>query len=153
MRPMRAAEQVLVQEFLAAFQAATDSELIGQHEEVPFDERQRLDALLRVRFPNQVDAVDLAVEAVDATYPRDAHRLAEFLTCFNDQRRQDAAPAVPVVAARHLTSAAKDVLRGAGINYFESSSGTLLFRYRTWLIDIERPSKQSYMDSPTTAKA
>lgn len=143
MRPMRAAEQVLVQEFLAAFQAATDSELIGQHEEVPFDERQRLDALLRVRLPNQVDAVDLAVEAVDATYPRDAHRLAEFLTYFNDQRRQDAAPAVPVVAARHLTSAAKDVLRDAGINYFESSSGTLLFRYRTWLIDIERPSKQS----------
>lgn len=140
---MRAAEQVLVQEFLAALQAATDSQLLVQQEEIPFEERQRLDALLRIRLPNQADPVDLAVEAVDATYPRDAHRLADFLASFNARRRPEDPPAVPIVAARHLTSAAKDVLRDAGVNYFESSSGTLLFRYRTWFIDIERPSKQS----------
>lgn len=140
---MRAAEQTLVQEFVAAFEAATASQVISQYEEIAFDERHKLDALLRVQLPNQADPVDVAVEAVDATYPRDAHRLADFLTCFNDQRGQAAPPAVPVVAARHLTRAAKDVLRDAGINYFESSSGTLFFRYRTWLIDIERPSKQA----------
>ncbi|MDI4635853.1 hypothetical protein J7U46_22495 [Pelomonas sp. V22] len=140
---MREAEQVLVQDFLAALQAATGSELIDQKDEVAFDDRQRLDALLRVRMPNHPDIVPIAVEAEDATYPRDARRLVEFLKAFNAQGTHDRPPAAPVVVANYLTGTARDVLRECGVNYFEASSGTLFFRFGTWLIDIERPSKRA----------
>lgn len=143
---MEQAELALLQAFVQAFQASTDSHLVEQREEIAFAEhrRERLDALLTFALPDNGAVFELAVEAVNAAYPRDARRLIEYLATFHELHEPSGSkPAIPVVVAHHLTDGAKDAFRAAGINYFEASSGSLRFRDGTWFIDIERPSKSS----------
>ncbi|MEP6502788.1 MAG: type IV toxin-antitoxin system AbiEi family antitoxin [Betaproteobacteria bacterium] len=46
------------------------------------------------------------------------------------------------VAAGHLTAGSREMLLQEGINYFDSS-GTLYFRHATWLVDIDRPPRET----------
>ncbi len=143
---MRETERALIQEFITALSTAADIHVLEQREEVEFRDgkKSRLDAILKLHIPDQTDPVELAVEAEAAVYPRDARRLIDYLTAFNNQRKQsEAAPTVPVVVALHLSEGARNLLREAGVNYFDASSGTLFYRYGTWLIDRERPATRT----------
>lgn len=97
--------------------------------------RGQLDALVETRTPDGGECL-LAIEIRQVAYPRDVRmaisQLAEYRNSIPGEGRVELCLIADVVSP-----GSRQALREAGINYYDRS-GTLYFRHRTWLVDIER---------------
>ena len=137
----------LADQFLNAFVAATKAKVVSCAREVAFNAEgeSQLDLLAKVALPGGKQ-MPLAIELISEGYPRDMHQALWQLRCYASSS-QAARSAKPFVVARKLSPGARDTLRAEGINYFDSS-GTLFFQDGSWLIDIERESKDKRARKP-----
>lgn len=122
----------------AALTDATGGRIISQQTEYPIGNGLRLDLVLTLSVEDEF--ADFAVEILRHAYPRDireaAWKLDEYRQYGSNERL------IPLVAAESLSPGAKEMLRKRRIGYFELN-GSLHLRWRTWLIDIERPESVS----------
>jgi len=83
--------------------------------------------------------VEIVVRRLRHAYPRD---IREAVWQLESVLAGGAAPRarIPMVVADTLSPGAKAMLRERGIGYFEPD-GCLYFRWRTWLVNIERPKR------------
>lgn len=133
-----------VSEFLSALDQVAGLEVVECEEEVPFEleaRRLRLDFLIQVRLGGESFSTSLAIESTDTAYPRDAEKLRDRFCARATQGGR--AEEVPVVVATAMSGNAQKVLRDGGINFYETSTGTLYYRHGLRLIDIQRESKDA----------
>jgi len=95
----------------------------------------RLDALVATKTPDGGSCV-LAIEMKRVAYPRDVRMAISHLMEYRATVPSDTQVELCLVADT-ISPGSREVLRKAGINYFDQS-GTLYFRHHTWLVDIER---------------
>lgn len=148
---MHQSESKLADQFLNAFVEATNAEVVSRAFEVPFisEGASRLDLLAEVVMPGGKQMVPLAVELITQGYPRDTQRAVWQLETFADSSHPAASAALHFVVAENLSPGARKSLRAKDVNYFDAS-GTLFFRYETWLVDIERVSKSNLSRMPSS---
>lgn len=132
----------LLHDFTGALQHATgfliDNEAQeGRLKASPFN--GQLDALVETRAPDGSICL-LAVNIKRLAYPRDVRTAISNLTTYERAAPRDHAIKLCFIADE-ISPGSRRALREAGISYFDSS-GTLYFRHKTWLVDIERtPSR------------
>jgi hypothetical protein len=95
----------------------------------------RLDALVETKTLDGSSCL-LAIEMKRIAYPRDVRMAISHLMEYRATVPHDTRVALCLVAET-ISPGSREVLRNAGINYYDKS-GTLYFRHRTWLVDIER---------------
>lgn len=69
-------------------------------------------------------------------YPRDI-KDAMWDLQGHQSRTRKSSDLVPILLAEHISKGARDELRSRGMSFFDAS-GTLFFKHRNWLINIER---------------
>lgn len=143
-------KESLLHQFITSLGEVMGIKLVQQQLEVPFNSkegRRSLDAELTVQMPSG-DESAVAVEVLSAAYPRDvrlaAHRLGAYKAAHEGSEET-----LQFVIADHLSAGSRKALREAGINYYDSS-GTLYFHHHTWLVDVERTSKERKPRRPST---
>lgn len=132
----------LLHHFTSSLQTATNFSTVDEVTEVRFGDQSRntrLDALVNTRTPDG-ESCQLAVEIVRIAYPRDVRLAISHLMKFRDTVPNDTRIALCLVAEA-ISPGSREALREAGINYCDLS-GTLYFKHRTWLVDIERTPKR-----------
>lgn len=134
----QAYEVEVADQLCAALTTTTGGQILSRQTEYAIGNGLRLDLVLTLSVDDK--HVDLPVEILRHAYPRDIReavwRLGEYAEGNHNGQL------IPLVAAESLSPGAKDMLRKRGIGYFELS-GSLYLRWRTWLIDIERPGPPS----------
>jgi hypothetical protein len=131
----------IAQELRASLDALDDGRVKVQHIEHDLANLPRVDFV----FDLDVDgtSVRIAVAALRYAYPRDVQgavwKLDEFKYAYAPSQSDDL---ILLVAAESLSPGARELLRKRGIGYFERN-GNLNFKWRNWLINIERPDLPS----------
>lgn len=132
----------LLHDFTGAFQHATGFLVENEAQNDRFERHSfsgQLDALVETRAPDG-SICRLAVNIKRLAYPRDVRTAISNLTTYMSHALQDDGLKLCFVADE-ISPGSRRALREAGINYFDSS-GTLYFRHKTWLVDIERTSSR-----------
>lgn len=142
-------EAKLLDGFLSLLTEATgfSVESIGDGE---VDCQLGFDALVKLDTPDGMPPIELAVKLSGRElYPRDV--MLEKLRL--EQVKQHYPRNIEVcLVAQALSPSARELLKAADINFFDTS-GTLYFKARPWLIDIERLSKRAATKKPLTVFA
>lgn len=128
----------LLHDFTGSLQSATGFFTEHEEVEVPFGEHRRhtrLDALVETKTPDGGSCL-LAIEIKRVAYPRDVRMAISHLMEYRATVPYDTRVELCLVADT-ISPGSRQTLRKAGINYYDQS-GTLYFKHRTWLVDIER---------------
>lgn len=123
----------LIRAFAEAIEEATDSRLSAIQTNSN-SEHGEPDATARL------DTLDggwpLVFSIKKEAYPRDI-RDAIWDLQGHQSRSRKTSDIVPILLAEHISKGARDELRNRGMSFFDAS-GTLFFKHRNWLINIER---------------
>lgn len=128
----------LLRDFTSSLQKATGFRTEHEEAEVQFgnDRRNaRLDILVETKTPDGGSCM-LAIAMKRIAYPRDVRMAISHLMEYRATVPHDTRVELCLVADT-ISPGSREALREAGINYYDKS-GTLYFRHRTWLVDIER---------------
>lgn len=130
-------DTMLLNDFIDSLQGATG--FITEHEalKVPFDDHlqnARFDTAIITKTPSAGVCV-LAIKISRTIYPRDARMAISHLMKYQATSPHD--NVAPCLIAEMISPGSREALRNAGINYYDKS-GTLYFKYHTWLVDVER---------------
>lgn len=128
----------LLHDFIGSLQSATGFLIEHTEGDVRFGDdhgKARLDAVVEAKTPSGNNCV-LAIEVKRFAYPRDIRsaisQLQEYRASFPQNDHVEL-----FLIADSISPGSREALRKAGINYYDKS-GTLYFKYDTWLVDIER---------------
>lgn len=122
----------------AALAEATGCSVAQRQQEKGHDEGASSPDVLLTLNGGSEETATVAVVALRHAYPRD---IREAVWTLDEYRLSMPAGAEPIllIAAETISPGARELLRKRGIAYFERS-GTLYLRWRTWLVNIERPA-------------
>lgn len=131
-------ETSLLHDFTGLLQSVTGFLVENEELDVQFGNLRpyaRLDALVKTTTPAG-DACILAIEMKRVAYPRDVRMAISHLVDYRAAAPHDTQVELCLVADT-ISPGSREALRNAGINYYDRS-GTLYFRHRTWLVNIDR---------------
>lgn len=124
--------------------------VLDQKKRLMFEDGERLsrlDAWLLMEMPNgdtygetNGETVELAIDVLKTGYPRDVRAAIQQLLSFQKSKQGSSSRAVLCVVADYLSSGARDLLRDAGICYYDSA-GAMYFKHRDYLI-VKEPGQR-----------
>jgi DNA-binding MarR family transcriptional regulator len=125
--------ELLIRAFAEAIEEATDSTLSAIQIN-PKGESWEPDATGCLGTPEGDWPLVFSIKK--EAYPRDIRDVMWDLQGHLSRTRKSS-DMVPILLAEHISKGARDELRSRGMSFFDAS-GTLFFKHRNWLINIER---------------
>ena len=133
----------LLSSFVAELTSTASLVPLDQKTEVAFVEgpkSARLDARLLMRLPIG-DEIEIAVEVMRTAYPRDVRLAMQQLLSYKEVRQGSSSDLVLCVVADYISPGSRDLLKEAGICYYDST-GSMYFVHHTYLIVKESGPKR-----------